>query len=627
MKLDAFLRNRKRVVLAVAIVAGLVYANAVPNRFAYDDYHIIANNSAIQSIQTLPSAIFAPYWPGVYGRENGLWRPTTQALFGVQWIVSGGAPWLFHLMNVLAHVAVTSLVLLLLGELMSMRAAFFGALVFAIHPVHVEAVANLVGLSELVSAGLFLMACLVHVRGPPESRWRDAVLIGLLYAVAFGAKEGAATLPAIIFLLDASRGSLTFADLPRYVRERWRVYAALIIGAALLLIPRLGILGTIANPLGPLGADLLFEVPRIWTISEVWGNYVRLWVLPLDLSSDYAPGVIPISIGWKLANSVGAALALALLGAALIAWRRGPMRSGLNSPRAAGFGVVWFMLTLSPVANVFFVAGVLLAERTLYLPSVGLAAATGWLFARFYIARSKVALVTVGLVVLLGAARTWERNPTWKDNPAMLNALVADFPHSGRSQWVLGDAFMDRGLTKQALQSYRIAVDLLDAHYQVTTDVAQTLIRQEMYEGAEGLLRHAWRGEPGFAVAPALLAEIYSEWNQPELAERFSRLALTIDDRDPLRPHIISWSLAARGRFAEAASARESALQSQGMGNYWQQWLTMAYLGLAEGDSVSARTALDAALAAELSGLARAHVDSVKVAVLGGAVVDSLVVN
>ena len=93
--------------MAVAIVAGLVYANAVPNRFAYDDHHIIANNSAIQSIETLPSAIFAPYWPGVYGRENGLWRPTTQALFGVQWIVSRGAPWLFHLVNVLAHVAVT----------------------------------------------------------------------------------------------------------------------------------------------------------------------------------------------------------------------------------------------------------------------------------------------------------------------------------------------------------------------------------------------------------------------------------------------------------------------------------------------------------------------------------------
>jgi hypothetical protein len=63
------------------------------------------------------------------------------------------------------------------------------------------------------------------------------------------------------------------------------------------------------------------------------------------------------------------------------------------------------------------------------------------------------------------------------------------------------------------------------------------------------------------------------------------------------------------------------------MGNYWQQWLTMAYLGLAEGDSVSARTALDAALAAELSGRARVHVDSVKVAVFGRAAVDSLVAN
>jgi tetratricopeptide (TPR) repeat protein len=295
-----------------------------------------------------------------------------------------------------------------------------------------------------------------------------------------------------------------------------------------------------------------------------------------------------------------------------------------NSPRAAGFGAVWFMMTLSPVANVFFLAGVLLAERTLYLPSVGLAAATGWLLVRFSKARPRAAVATLVLIVLLGSARTWVRNPTWKDNPTMLAVLVDDYPHSGRSQWVLGDAFMDGGFTKQALQSYRLAIDLLDAHYQVTTSVAQTLMKHEMYEGAGGLLQHAWLSEPEYVLAPGLLAEVYSELYQPELAERFSRLSLAIDDRDPLRPHIIAWSLAARGRIEEARAAREDAIATQGMGNYWQVWLTMAYLDAAAGDTASARAAFDSALVMDLSDLTRSHVDSVKMSVLGESPADTL---
>ena len=609
--------DRRAGLLLVAVVAALVYANTIQNRFAYDDHHIVANNEAIHSLETLPGAVVSPYWPGIYGKDNGLWRPTTQLLFGLQWIAADGAPWLFHLTNLLGHAAVAAVVLLLLAELMSPAGALVAALVFAVHPVHVEAVANVVGLGEISSAFFFLAACLVHVRGPTHTGWRRAAAIGLLYAVAFGAKAGAVTLPGIIFLLDAARRDIFFRNLPEYLRDRWRVYVALVGVATLMLVARWEILGAIANPLGPLGADLLQEIPRIWTVAEVWGNYVRLWVFPLDLSSDYAPDVIPISMGWNVANTTGVGLTIAILALSVASWRKGVLVGGQSASRVAGFGVVWFMITMSPVLNVFFVAGVLLAERTLYLPSVGLAAASGWMLVRFWRARPRMALGVLVVILALGSARTWTRNPTWKDNNSWLVALVEDYPHSGRSQLALGDLAMDRGMTSEALRSYRLSINLLDSHYQIMTDVAQTLINKGMYRPAEGLLRHAWRREPRFALAPGLLAEIYSIWGELDQAERLSRVALTIDDRDPLRPNIISWSLASRGRFEEAEQVRQATIDRYGLQNFWQQWITLAYLNAHAGDSAGVQMAFDAALAVDLSTVERALIDSLRVELLG----------
>ena len=84
--LGVVLRDRRAALLLVTVLAAVVYTNTLWNGFAYDDFHIIANNEAIQSLETLPGAVFSPYWPGVYGRENGLWRPTSQLLYGLQHI-------------------------------------------------------------------------------------------------------------------------------------------------------------------------------------------------------------------------------------------------------------------------------------------------------------------------------------------------------------------------------------------------------------------------------------------------------------------------------------------------------------------------------------------------------------
>lgn len=615
-KIGSPLHDRRTALVLVGVVAAALYLNALPNRFAYDDFHIIQDNQAIQSLETLPGALLEPYWPNEFGEEAGLWRPVASALFGLQWIASGGEPLLFHAVNVMTHAAVSVLVVVFLLELLPLAAAFAGGLIFAVHPVHVEAVANVIGFSELLSTACILAACLLHIRGGERSGWRSAVTVGLLYLMAFGAKESAVTLPGLIFLLDAARARLSPRDVPDYIARRWRLYGVMLVVAVGLLWARLQILGTIASPMAPLGADILEEIPRIWTLGSVWLHYVRLWVFPLDLSVEYAPGVIPIRFGWVLENSVGAALALAILALALMAWRRPPMKAGRETARAAGFGVVWFVVAMSPTSNTVFLSGILLAERTLYLPSVGLAAATGWLILRLARDRRRLAWAGLAVVVTLASVRTWTRNPTWRDTLTTLGTLVEDYPQSGRSQWILGDQFLSMGRVSQALFAYRAAIDLLDAHYTLSIEIARRLMREEMYRTSEALLEFAARDDPDFPIAHALLAISRAEHGDAEGTERYARRSLAIEPMDPLRLHLLAWALAAQGRMEEAREVREQA-EEIGLALVWQIHMYDAHVRWAEGDTAGTLTALDSASARVATERGQEALDSVKMSEFG----------
>ena len=608
--------DRRAAYLCVGLLAGLIYANSLPNEFAYDDHYIVLNNSSVHSLANLPAALVAPYWPGAHGRELGLWRPVTTALIGVTWVAGGGSAFVFHSVNVVGHVVVSLLVLALLFQLLSYAAAFAAALVFAAHPVHVEAVANIVGVSEIVSAIALLAACLVHVRSGKRSSWRAALLIGALYAFGFGAKESAVTLPGIILLIDAARSRLTARDLPQYLSDRWRPYLVMFLVSMALLAARFHILGSLASPFAPIGAEILEEIPRIWTLSEIWTHYVRLWVFPLDLSVDYSPGVIPISFKWGAANLTGVLLSLLVLGISLVAWRRPDLAKGVDTGKTAAFGLVWFVITISPVSNTLFLSGVLLAERTLYLPSVGLAAATGWILVRVARHRPRSAWVVLIVVLLASSVRVVTRNAEWKDNPTVFTAMMRDYPHSGRSQWAMGDQLMIQGRVSEGLRSYRRAIALIGTNYTMMLSIGERLMAVDRYPAAETLLSFAAAETPQFPNAHGLLANIRAEHNDALGTEAHARTSLGIDDVDPRRHHLLAWALAAQGRLDEARAARERA-EELGQVTFWQQYMYKAYVSQAAGDSLAANAVVDSAWARVSTDTGRASLDSVRVAEFG----------
>lgn len=607
-----------RAAAGVAVLAAVgAFANSIGNDFAYDDRLIVAGNEAIRSLETLPGTFAEPYWPDRHGRELGLWRPVATWVYGLQWALWDGRPAGFHLFNVLLNGLAAALVVILLGGLMPVSAALAAGLLFAVHPVHVEAVANVVGMAELLSADLYLGACLVALRYPGRMAVGPLACVAGLFLAAVLVKESAVTLPGAVLLIDAARRDLRADQLRAYLADRWPLHAVLAGCVILMLAGRLAVLGAIADPLPPMGAQILAagEVPRIWTVLGTWPEIFRLLFLPLDLAADYSPWVVPVAYGWNARNVCGLLIGVMVLGIAWWSSGRGPLTPGRLAPSAPGFGILWFVVTALPTSNLLFLTGVLLAERTLFLPSVGFVAAAGWMLAQLRRERPRTGTLVTVAVLSLMLCRTIARNPTWKDNAAVFTTLLREHPESGRAQWIAGDMYFAQGDHARGLAAYRRAIGMLGGGYTLLAEIGRRLVAEGLDRPAEHVLRRAWRDRSELGLAPSLLAVLYDRQGRWELAETAARAAIAAEPESTVQVHLLARSLAAQGRIGEAIQSRSRVIE---LGEDRSgQWKWLAQLELRQGDTVRALASLDSAGKRAVSEAELAGIDSARAALAG----------
>jgi len=280
-----------RAALLVALVGVGAYANSIGNGFALDDIGIVRENPAVTA-PTLEGALLAPYWPDA--REgSGLYRPVVIGGFALQWRLFDGATAGFHAVNVVGHAGVSVLLLYLLAALVPLAGALAGALLFAVHPVHVEAVANVVGQAEIIAAGCVLLACWLYWVGDAWAGARRGALVAAvtaLYVIGLGAKEIAVALPALLVALDLARRSPP--GWRQRLASRAPVLVCLLAVFATYMVVRTAVLGTATGEAPAPALRDLTTSERIFTALSVWPEYLRLMLFPLDLASDYSPAVV-----------------------------------------------------------------------------------------------------------------------------------------------------------------------------------------------------------------------------------------------------------------------------------------------------------------------------------------------
>jgi Flp pilus assembly protein TadD len=550
------------VFVLLLLTVSAAYINSLGNRFTFDDETIVEKNPLIKQVHHLPLLITRDYWAGARDpnapRGNRrLYRPLVLLSYAANYAVGGVTPWGYHLVNVLLHFGVAWLMYVLALQLsMSVPASAIAAVLFAVHPIHTEAVSGVVGRAELMMALGVLASLWCAVRG----RLRLSLL-----AFAFGllSKEQAVMLPLLLVLYDFSVGHSipTRFDGPAWGRfaRRYAPYALVLLAYGLL---RWMVLGSVTavptsrldNPLGHMEPYM-----RFLNVVKVAGQYLWLCLWPASLSADYSYNAIPLADSlsdpgflWGLL-AWGGLLALAL---------RSCLGKGL-----ACFCVGFVLITFFPTSNTIIVIGTIMGERLFYLPSAGLCLllAAGY----DHVARRNrtmgVAALAIVSVVCLGLlVRTIVRNGDWVDTEHMARSAVLVVPNDAKIHSILGRLAKDKGRWDEALEHFGTALTIYPEYAQIdvtiNSNLGISLIEKGLVtEGTEALERAA-RLDPQWSLLQYNLGFAYARQGRDQEAEEAYRHALRLNDEDPKAYTGLGYLYIKTHRYSDALASADAAL-------------------------------------------------------------------
>jgi hypothetical protein len=484
-----------------ALAALLVFAVTVQGTYVYDDAAVVRDDPRIGDVRHWGKLWTEPYFGTA---ADKLYRPLTMMTYALQWQLHGDAPAWFHAVNILLHALVSALVAELARRLTaSTLAAGIAGVAFAVHPIHVEAVAGIVGRAELLCAAGIVGAMILALS--PQLRPGHLVGIGVCTLVALLSKEQGMLLPPLVGVVLYLRQ--VSAPLPRKT----------ILHVAVLLVWLLGLYIAVRESL----IGFYWERHWLtWTVNPIvdsrgidrvlmpialLGRAVVLLVAPVRQSLDYGGAVIGSSTYWfdpYLLTGVG--VIAASIAGLWFAWRR---RALVGVMCILGFG-----LSFGMVSNFAAIIGTIFAERLLYLPSAFFLILLAVGLARL----PRMALIPVLAIALsLGAWRTFTYASLWNDPIRLYETNMRDFPGSILIHRLVIDTHLRDGRPDEAWEAARQFLAHLPGAWEAYADSAIAAAARGDFVEAERLLKIAWDLHPELPVA-----------NAAERVEQFRRESL-----------------------------------------------------------------------------------------------------
>ncbi len=519
--------------LAVPVIALLAVASSaigILNGFTYDDRYVIERNPAAHDLHAWWRVFASSYWPKDWGGDG--YRPLTILSFKIESVLGGRSPVAFHITSILLYALASILVLALARRLLPGWAAWVTAALFAVHPVHVEAVANVVGQSELLVAIAILSATILYVRDRQSGDLRPAtaMAVTLLYALGCFSKEHGIVLPAILIAAE-----LTIIDDERPARERMRrlrpTYLVLTAIALAFVAVRARVLAdhgiTGFQPFTPFAALHINSRDRMLTALGVVPEWVRLLFFPARLSAEYGPPDIEIAQGFSISQLPGFALLVAILGLGLLERKRQPIVS---------FGIALACISLLPSSNFVVPAGIVLAERTLFLPSVGAMLILGALAVlaadRIRVRPDAVSLRRAGQLafvaaLIAGVLRSETRSTVWRDNETLFRQAVIDAPDSYRAHYMLGAWHFENLRKRDGEAEYRRALHLFPYDPYLSYNMAEQYRNVGLCDAAIPLYQWTQSLDPHFPLGHTSFAMCLLEKDRFDEAKAMALDAMT----------------------------------------------------------------------------------------------------
>ncbi|XP_054229365.1 protein O-mannosyl-transferase TMTC1 isoform X4 [Homo sapiens] len=505
---------------AAALLAGascLCYGRSLQGEFVHDDVWAIVNNPDVRPGAPLRWGIFTNDFWGKGMAENTShksYRPLCVLTFKLNIFLTGMNPFYFHAVNIILHCLVTLVLMYTCDKTVfkNRGLAFVTALLFAVHPIHTEAVAGIVGRADVLACLLFLLAFLSY------NRSLDQGCVG---------------------------GSFPSTVSPFFL------LLSLFLGTCAMLVKETGI-----TVFGVCLVYDLFSLSNKQDKSFLTYSYLlafNVWLLlaPVTLCYDWQVGSIPlVETIWDMRNlaTIFLAVVMALLSLhCLAAFKRLEHKEVL-------VGLLFLVFPFIPASNLFFRVGFVVAERVLYMPSMGycilfvhgLSKLCTWLNR----CGATTLIVSTVLLLLLFSWKTVKQNEIWLSRESLFRSGVQTLPHNAKVHYNYANFLKDQGRNKEAIYHYRTALKLYPRHASalnnlgtLTRDTAEAkmyyqralqlhpqhnralfnlgnlLKSQEKKEEAITLLKDSIKYGPEFADAYSSLASLLAEQERFKEAE------------------------------------------------------------------------------------------------------------
>ncbi|MDP2158149.1 MAG: tetratricopeptide repeat protein [Nitrospirota bacterium] len=514
--------------IAALLAAAAVYFPALHGGFQFDDYLSIAENPSIKN----PSELLS------YSTVRSVFsggRPLTLLTFALNYAIGGLAAEGYHILNLLAHLAVSTAVFFFVlhmiyasspgGDNTKGRALLVAA-IFALHPVQTGAVSYIVQRAEVLAAFFYLLSLYCLIRYLRTSGRKSAVYWAtamVLFLAGIGFKETVVTVPVMFFAY-----ALFFEDRARIRKAAFGISPLLLAGVIITLKIVLSLEGS-----GHAGFAIkdMGQPEYFYTQMRVLVTYVRLIFLPVNQNLDYDYPLnrdlfdLPViaSSSFLFITVIAALSSLKASGK----WKW-PLRR-------AGFGMIWFIVILLPTSS-FVPLKDLIFEHRVYLALAGIAltvVSLGEVGAAFFFPKisesSRYLKAVAVLIVMLLAVLTYERNRVWESKPALWQDVVAKSPANPRAHYNLGVVLQDRGEYAAALDRYLEAIRLTPGYRDAYTNLGTAYVRLGMRDKGIAAFRAAGQLSSGDKLARFNLGVTYLDENMYDDARREFEAVLALD--------------------------------------------------------------------------------------------------
>ncbi len=500
----------------VLLVAGTiaVYYNSLPNGFHNDDDWLILENPSVR-----PSASLLDHFRSATAGAAHLpvrsYRPLVMVTYSLNYAWGGSDVTGYHAVNIGLHAISAILVVFLLWQLTANRiAAILGGALFAVHPIHTEAVNYFTARASIFYTLWSLLTVISFIRFRQTGQL--FALVGALasFTAALLTKETAIVVPVLLVVYDVYFRGVGLEGLKRWIAPH---LAFLSVSVAFLLARWVTI--------GSFGPKAI--TGDLWTVfltfAMVFKKTLQGQLFPAHLSAfhpmDYVasladPGVV-----------IACAVLIVVVALSVVLHRRAPLLS---------FGLLWFPIGLLPIAGLAFITEMdLYQENRGYFSSVGLVLIAGPLLATCWAAgstRARIAarLIIAGLILTMGIAVV-QRNPAWSDPVTLWTHVAKTYPDDPSSLLILARAHRLTGDPQSAITVLEQATARLPPNANLYNDLCALYVQESAFNEAIRPCLAAVRRGPKLPNPYFNLGTIYSRTGRPDLAieayEQFLKLA------------------------------------------------------------------------------------------------------